>query len=338
MELEGTILRGRTFEPISGRLIVEDGTIRAIEPSATDSQDVIVPAFVNAHTHLGDSIAKEAGDASMSLAELVAPPTGLKHQLLREADRDELVTGMRSTLQYMAAGGTAACIEFREGGVAGVEQLRDAAADTAVDPMILGRESIEAMGAADGFGASGANDADFAAERRATREAGKCFAIHAGEGDSSDIDAALNLEPDLLVHMVHPDEDHMDRVDGEEIPIVVCPRANLVTDVGLPPVEDHAKRTTVALGTDNVLFNSPSMFREMALTAKLFDLNAEEVLAMATYRGAEIAGLDCGVIEEGRPAKLTVLDGDSDNLTGAVDIVRAVVRRAGHADVTRVVG
>jgi cytosine/adenosine deaminase-related metal-dependent hydrolase len=337
MELEGTILRGRSFEPISGRVIVEDGTITAIEEVETDSAAVIIPSFVNAHTHLGDSIAKEAGDASMSLAELVAPPDGLKHRLLRAADREELVAGMRSTLEYMAAGGTTACLEFREGGVPGVEQLRDAAAETAVDPFILGRESIAAMEAADGFGASGANDADFTEERAATRDAEKLFAIHAGEGDASDIDAALALEPDLLVHMVHPEPEHMERVEREEIPIAVCPRANMVTDVGLPPVEEHVEHTTVALGTDNVMFNSPSMFREMALTAKLYDLPAAEVLAMATYRGAEIADLDCGVIEEGRPAKLTVLDGESPNLTGAVDIVRAVVRRAGHADVSRVV-
>jgi len=93
----------------------------------------------------------------------------------------------------------------------------------------------------------------------------------------------------------------------------------------------------LALGTDNVMTNSPSMFREMAFTAKLFDLSAQEVLRMATINGARIADLDRGLVEEGRPAKLLVLDGNSDNLTGAQDIVRAVVRRAGPADVKRLV-
>jgi len=58
---------------------------------------------------------------------------------------------------------------------------------------------------------------------------------------------------------------------------------------------------------------------------------------MATAAGAEIAGLDCGVIEPGRRAALLVLDGDSDNLAGSVDPVRAVVRRATALDVERVV-
>jgi cytosine/adenosine deaminase-related metal-dependent hydrolase len=79
------------------------------------------------------------------------------------------------------------------------------------------------------------------------------------------------------------------------------------------------------------------MFREMAYTAKQFDVTAREVLGMATTAGAEIAGLDCGVIAPGRRAALLVLDGDSDNLAGSVDPVEAVVRRATALDVKRVV-
>jgi cytosine/adenosine deaminase-related metal-dependent hydrolase len=193
------------------------------------------------------------------------------------------------------------------------------------------------MDLSDGFGASGANDADFSTERRATREAGKLFGIHAGEVDSADINPALDLEPDFLVHMTHAKDLHMERVADSEIPVAVCPRSNIVTGVGRPPIEALAERTTVALGTDNVFLNSPSMFREMAFTAKLYDLPTREVLRMATVNGAEMAGLDCGLVEPGRPASLLVLDGDSDNLAGVQDPVRAVVRRAETADVERVV-
>jgi len=336
MELEGIVLRGRSFDPVEGRVVIEDGEIVAVEETSTDSDDVILPAFVNAHTHLGDSIAKEAG-GGLTLEELVAPPDGLKHRLLDAADRDELVAGMRRSLRFMRSTGTGTCIEFREGGVEGVEQLQDAADGLDVEPVILGRETTDAMEASDGFGASGANDADFDRERRATREAGKLFGIHAGEVDSSDVDPALDLDPDFLVHMVHPEPHQLDRIADSEVPIVLCPRSNVVTDVGLPPAEELAERTTLALGTDNVMTNSPSMFREMAFAAKLFDLPAREVLRMATINGAEIAGLDRGVVAEGREAKLQVLDGDSHNLAGAQDIVRAVVRRAGEGDVNRIV-
>jgi len=336
MILEGTVLRGEGFEPVDARVTVEDGRVAAIEAVETPSDDVILPAFVNAHTHLGDSIAKEAGEG-LSLEELVAPPDGLKHRLLRAADQEEVVAGIRRSLEFMAEGGTAACIEFREGDVEGVEAIREAAAGVAVDPVVLGRGSTAAMEAADGFGASGADDADFTRERNATARAGKLFGIHAGEVGPGDINPALDLDPDFLVHMVHAEQLHLERVADSEIPVVVCPRSNIVTGVGTPPVRELLDRTTVALGTDNVFLNSPSMFREMEFTAKLFDVTSAEVLRMATRAGAAVAGLDCGLVEEGRPADLLVLDGDSDNLAGARDIRRAVVRRAGLHDVKRVV-
>ncbi|MFB6308499.1 MAG: amidohydrolase family protein [Haloarculaceae archaeon] len=336
MILEGTILRGRAFEPVEGQVVVEDGRIAEIDERAVRSNDVILPAFVNAHTHIGDSIAKEAG-GGLSLEELVAPPDGLKHRLLRAADREEMVEAMRRSISYMEAGGTGAFIEFREGGVEGVRAIADALAGSEIEGVILGRETVDAMAESDGFGASGANDAEFSRERTATARAGKLFGIHAGEVDSTDINPALDLEPDFLVHMVHAEQLHLERVEDSATPVVVCPRSNIVTDVGRPPVAELLDRTTVALGTDNVMLNSPSMFREMEFTAKLFDVTAREVLGMATTAGAEIAGLNCGVIEEGRDARLLVLDGDSDNLAGAQDIVRAVVRRAGVEDVRDVV-
>ena len=336
MEIEGTVIAGRAFEPVEGRVVAENGRITAVEETTTDSTDVVLPAFVNAHTHIGDSLAKEAG-AGLSLDELVAPPNGLKHRLLRAASHEESVEAMARTVEFMQRGGTSAFVDFREGGVSGVEAFAEATEGFAIDAMALGRESVEAMHASDGYGASGANDADFEDEREATREAGKPFAIHAGERDTSDIDAALALDPDLLVHMVHAEPDHVDRVGNEGTPVAVCPRSNLVTGVGLGPVEALAERTTVALGTDNVMLNGPSMFREMEFAAKLFDLSARDVLEMATLAGAGVAGLDRGVIEPGTEAKLCVLDGDSANLAGAQDVVRAVVRRADVNDVVRVI-
>jgi cytosine/adenosine deaminase-related metal-dependent hydrolase len=336
MEISGTILAGPDYEPIEGRVVVEAGTITAIEEVETASSDIVCPAFVNAHTHIGDSIAKEAG-RGLSLDELVAPPDGLKHRLLADADPSELVESMRRSLEFMASSGTGAFLEFREGGVEGVERLREAAASVDIEPVVFGREEIDVLDVADGFGASGARDADFSAERTATREAGKPFGIHAGERDQHDINSAIDLDPDFLVHMVHAEEIHLERIEDSAIPVVVCPRSNLVTGVGTPPVSDLLERTTVALGTDNVMLNSPSMFREMEFVSKLCDVSAPEALRMATAAGAEIAGLNCGVIEPGRDARLLVLDGDSDNLCGVRDPVRAVVRRAGVGDVRNVV-
>jgi len=234
--------------------------------------------------------------------------------------------------------GTVSCLDFRESGIGGARALREAAEPVGVDPFVLGSGDPAVLDVADGYGASGANDADFAAERAACEERGVPFAIHAGEPDATDIHPALDLGPHLLVHMVHAEREHLERVAEASVPVAVCPRANEVLDVGTPPVRDLLDHTTVALGTDNVMLNPPSMFREMAHAAKQFDVTAEEVLRMATTAGAEVAGFDCGVVEPGRRAALLVLDGDSDNLAGAADPVRAVVRRATAMDVERVVG
>ncbi|TKX54442.1 nucleoside deaminase [Halorubrum sp. SP3] len=343
MHLEGTVLVGPDFEPVEGRVVVADGEIVRIEETGVESDAVILPAFVNAHTHIGDSIAKEAGEG-LSLDELVAPPDGLKHRLLRDADREEKVAAMARTLRFMEATGTGTFLEFREGGVEGVAALRDALAgegvafgERAIESVVFGRDDPDVLSVADGYGASGARDADFGAVRAAARDADKPFGIHAGERDAADINPAMDLEPDFLVHMVHAEGIHLERLEDRGTPVVVCPRSNLVTNVGVPPVRRLTERTTVALGTDNVMTDSPSMFREMEFAAKLSDLPAREILRMATVNGAEIAGLNRGVVRKGADADLLVLDGDSDNLAGARDLVRAVVRRAGHADVSRVV-
>jgi cytosine/adenosine deaminase-related metal-dependent hydrolase len=335
-KIEGAILAGSSFEPIQGRVVIESGQIESIEEAETASTDIVIPSFVNAHTHIGDSVAKEAA-VGLGLEEAVAPPDSLKHRRLAAADRDELVGAMRRTLRFMNETGTVSCLDFRESGVAGARALRAAGDPVDVDPFIFGSGDTSVLEVADGYGASGAADDDFTEERAAAREYDVPFAIHAGEPDATDIEPALALDPDLLVHMVHARPDHLETLRAESIPVAVCPRANTVLDVGRAPVRDLLDHTTVALGTDNVMLNPPSMFREMAYTATEFDVTDREVLGMATTAGAEIAGLDCGVIEPGRRAALTVLDGDSHNLAGAVDPVAAVVRRATALDVRRVV-
>ena len=256
-ELAGTVLAGASYEPVRGRVVVENGRIDAVEETATDSTDIVLPAFVNAHTHLGDSVAKEAA-VGLSLDEAVAPPDSLKHRRLAAADREELVSAMRRTLRFMRRTGTVSALDFRESGPAGARALREAASDTGVEPFVFGSGDPSVLDVADGYGASGANDDDFAAERAACEEHGVPFAIHAGEPDATDIHPALDLDPDLLVHMVHAEREHLERVAAESVAVAVCPRANAVLDVGTPPIRELLDRATVALGTDNVMLNQPT--------------------------------------------------------------------------------
>lgn len=335
MKLEGTILHGKHFEPVTGSLIIENGQITAIEQHETTNPDIICPAFVNAHTHIGDSVAKEAGEG-LSLDELVAPPDGLKHRILRDTPRDELIEHMRYSARLMQQTGTALFLDFREGGTDGVTALQTALSDLAIQGFILGRGPATVLETSDGYGASGARDASFDKQRTAAKTHEKPFAIHAGERDSDDIDGALALDPAFLIHMVHPTTEHLAALRERKIPVVVCPRSNLVTNAGTPPIRELLDRTLVALGTDNVMLNGPSMFREMEFTAKLFDISARETLGMATWAGAELIGADYGVLAENKPAKVFVIDGESENIRGYHDPVRTVVRRAERADIKHI--
>jgi cytosine/adenosine deaminase-related metal-dependent hydrolase len=335
MNIEGTILAGSDLEPTQGRIVVEDGAVVAVEEAETDSSKIVLPAFVNAHTHIGDSIAKEAA-IGLDVDEAVAPPDSVKHRLLADASDEQLVEAMGHSMAYMEETGTAAFMDFREFGVEGARRLREAAAPHDVEAFIFGSDTADVLEIADGFGASGANDDDFAQRRVATRDAGLPFAIHAGEPNDSDIHLALDFDPELLIHMVHAGEEHLERVQEQEVPIVICPRANIVLDSGFAPVRDLVDHTTVAIGTDNVMLNNPNMFREMEFATKLFDVTPREVLQMATVAGADVGGFDFGVIEPGAPAKLLVLDGDSNNLIDNENVHAAITRRAGPEDIERV--
>jgi len=343
MHLEGTVLVGPEFEPVEGRVIVADDEIVRIEETSVDSDDVILPAFVNAHTHIGDSIAKEAGEG-LSLDELVAPPDGLKHRLLREASHEAKVAAMARSLRYMESTGTGTFLEFREGGVKGVAALRDAVAgegvdfgERAIDPVVFGRDDPDVLSVADGYGASGARDADFDAVRSETRaRRASCSGSTPASATPTTSTPRWISTPTFSSTWSTPSRSTSSGSptagrpwpsapveSRDERRRAADPRPRRADDGRARHRQRHA-RLAVDVPRDGV--------RREALRSP-----GREILRMATVNGAAIAGLNRGVIELGADADLLVLDGDSDNLAGAHDLVRAIVRRAGAADVSRVV-
>jgi cytosine/adenosine deaminase-related metal-dependent hydrolase len=335
MEIQGRIVAGESMEVVEGTVVVRDGRIAEVREEGVDSDRVVVPALVNAHTHIGDSVAKETG-RGLPLDEVVAPPDSHKHRILRSTSREEKRAAMRRTVERMRSEGVGVFGDFREGGVEGAEDIRAATEDSPVRAFVLGSGPSEVLDIADGYGASGARDDEFWEAREEARERGKPFGIHAGERDPDDIDGAFEYEPGFLVHMVHARDEDLDRLAETDTPVVACPRCNLVIGVGKPPVEELVEATTVALGTDNVMLNVPSVWREMEFVSKHFDVPDDEVLRMATVNGARALDVEGGIIEEGEPARLVVLRGDR-SLADVRDVVAGVVRRVGAGDVERVV-
>ena len=102
--LSGQALLGEELALSSVDIVIEAGVISAIEDNPRAPADWICPAFFNAHTHLGDTIAMDCGVRG-DLAALVTPPDGLKHRLLAAASRADLIAGMRGSIRGMSAGG-----------------------------------------------------------------------------------------------------------------------------------------------------------------------------------------------------------------------------------------
>jgi len=324
----GRALLGEDLLEEDVSITVSGGIITAIEPSPGTPDRWIVPAFFNAHTHLGDTVAMDL-PARGSLAELVKPPNGLKHRILAATPRAELVRGMRSSIIAMIATGTAGFADFREGGAAGVAALREAAAGLDCRPVILGREGGEQV--SDGAGISSVHDVANAEEIvREARLAGRLVAFHAGEKNPDDIDEALAFEPDLLVHCTHATDAQLRQIVDMAIPIAICPRSNWLLGVTTSPAHPPIARILELggrfyLGTDNVMFVQPNLLQEMSFTATVYRAPPDEVLR-AAISGAGIAGRP-GYLEAGQEAHFLVINPAKGNISFSKDIPATIVKR-----------
>jgi cytosine/adenosine deaminase-related metal-dependent hydrolase len=342
--LQGTIIYGDDFEPVDGFITLEDGLIKDIEERKIEADTIIAPCFVNAHTHIGDSVIKDP--PFMPLAELVQPPNGLKHRVLQATSYESLVISMKATIDDMIQTGTCAFSDFREGGAEGVLALKEALAGSNIQASIFSRPSNNDMGYLDfceGTGLSSTNDMDYGYIRNIisqTREKGKKFEIHAGEKDRSDIAPALELLPDVLIHLTHAGNKEIRSISEAGIPAVVCLRSNYFTRSGIPPIQKMLDEgILVAAGTDNVMLNSANMLSEMEFLVKTALFDDRQVFKLCTLNGAKTIGLDAeiGSIKKGKKARLMILTKKSNNMKGIKNPLSSLVRRARPDDIIRII-
>ncbi len=326
--VSGMALIGDEFEILPVDIIVESGIIRSIEENPKAPCHWICPAFFNAHTHLGDTIAMDC-DAVGDLADLVTPPHGLKHRLLAAATNDELAGGMRASIQGMITRGIYGCADFREGGPAGVAALKEAARGLPFYPLILGRDGGELHG--DGIGISSTRDVvDVDRLVEATRKNGGTVAFHAGERDPEDVDTALSYDPDILIHATHATGKQLRECADRNIPIAICPRSNWILgvaeSVNHPPLGLMQELgCTIFLGTDNVMFVPPDIFSEMAFCNTIYGTDPADLLRAAVGGSALLGNKPC--IQVGARANFFVLDPGSSALKFSRNPLLSIIRR-----------
>ena len=134
----------------------------------------------------------------------------------------------------------------------------------------------------------------------------------------TEIRRALNAGFNLLIHMTEPMNDDLEAVGRSRSTVVSCPRSNGALSVGIPPLKEMLDNgVNVALGTDNLMFNSPNMFSEMEYALKVTrgyyktHISPLEIFKMATVNPARALGLETGIIEEGKTADIMLIQGVS---------------------------
>jgi cytosine/adenosine deaminase-related metal-dependent hydrolase len=342
-----TVLLGEGMKALKANIVIEDGKIVEISKNKVNKGKridargyVAVPAFINSHVHMGDSIAKDVGNGK-SIDEIVKPPHGLKHQILRESKPSDIIKSMKNSMNDMLRSGTSTFVDFREGGFEGIELIKEAAEDLPIRKIILGRHQSfhdedvkkadikktvkKLLESCDGIGLSGFGEIrdDVAVLiTKICKKQGKISAIHAAEyekiqNDSfkatgkSEVQRAVESDFDMLVHITAPIDNDLNLVGNSRSSVVCCPRSNGMLSVGIPPLIDIFKhKINVLLGTDNIMFNSPNMLREMEYALKVTRgyyreyFPPAEIFKMATINAANTLNLDTGCLKEGKTAEI----------------------------------
>ncbi len=256
--------------------ILERGSRGTLGPERSGERKlhgIVLPLAVNGHTHVGDSVwTKEP--PKLPFHQVVAPPHGLKHRLLAQTSPREKRQGMRASLSAMAALGTAVTLDFREEAAPGVRLLRAAEKGAGIEAIALGRpadpldrrEVRALLQEADGLGLSALRDLPLGAAelaRQEVRRAGKRLALHASESVWESLDPVLDLKPDLLVHLCQATGEDLDAVRDAKVAVAACPRSNALYGRFPPLAQIERRGIPLLLGTDNVMFQAPDLFREM---------------------------------------------------------------------------
>ena len=356
----GLVLKGIDLNPVKENIVIDDeNKIVEISKDAKEGEiidadgKIVCPRFINAHTHIGDSIIKDEGDG-LSLDEVVKPPHGIKHKALESASDDELIEAMRESMWDMYNLGISHFIDYREGGLEGVKLLKEAAKDIPIKPIILARDSSfygedanyhqvkvairKLLKHADGIGLSGFGEIDTTVAEiicEKCEAAGKISSIHVAESESNQfasIEKTNKTEPqrafeanfNQIVHMTNPKENDIDLLSKSNSSLTICPRSNGALSVGIIPLFDILKTGVKPLiGSDNIMINRPNLFREMEFTLKImkgFSKNyiaPIEILKMATTNVCIADSLSEKInksyIEEGQMAEFMIANQKSNN-------------------------
>jgi len=361
-------ITGNTFQKISSK-------IKPTKNKVVNCKGLLlIPGLINSHTHIGDSIAKDIA-LNKSTDSKIHPMFGIKQKILRETEPKKLILFMRKSAKSMIKKGITTFVDFRESGLDGVLLIQKALSDIPIRAVILGRiefyQSISdikknipipksylnqlesVLKNCDGLGISGSNENNDSVLKQLSKTK-KIRAIHCAETKQSNLKSkqitkktesqrCMLLKPNFLVHMTYASKSDLRLVSKKIRGIVVCPRANAALAEGIPDIMQMLKMNcNVAIGTDNIMINSPDMFREMDFLWKVTmgihqkRIEPKKILKMVTVNAGKLLGRKIGCVKEGYLADGVFIKKNNLDLDPLQNSHAAIVHRASENSIKAV--
>jgi len=335
---------------------------------------LLIPGLINSHTHIGDSIAKDIA-LDRDPDSKINPIFGIKQKILRETEPKKLIYFMRKTVKSMLKKGTTTFVDFREGGLEGVLLMQKVLSNTPIRSIILGRieyyqskdqikrntpipqsyqnQIDQLLKNCDGIGISGSNENSDSSLKEFSKIK-KIRAIHCAETKQSYLKSkqitrktepkrSMLLKPDFLVHMTYASKSDLSIASKKTRGIVVCPRANASLAEGIPNVVQMMEMNcNITIGTDNVMINSPDLFREMDFLWKIMmgihqkRIEPKNILKMTTINAGKLLGKKIGCIKEGYLADAVFIKKNDLDLDPLRNPYASIVHRANENSIQAV--
>ncbi|WP_237774355.1 amidohydrolase family protein [Actinosynnema sp. ALI-1.44] len=345
--------------------------LRASGAQVVDGRDkIIMPGFVDLHTHLWQSLIRGcATDKELNgwLDECVLP---LQRSPMNSADAyaggrlsalDSLSTGVTTVNDWPHAfnadfnrGDLRALVDSKQrfvftymGGKdpAISQEIRRVKKDV-IDPNPLARLMI-------GTHPATGNYENTLASEKLAEELGVSLNVHLHEsktdpatGQMDALRRAGALRPGLLTgHTIHMTDAELDELAAHDVRVAHNPLSNMRLASGVARVPDMKTRNMkVGLGLDGGTNDTSDMFNNMRAAVGLQRALSKDpdryptptdVLRMATLGGAEVLGLDkeIGSLTPGKKADLLVIDTQALNFAPKVDWPAQVVFNTQPANV-----
>lgn len=364
--VRGTALIGPNLDFRENCLIQIDdsGVIRDISFGNTfadyslPSSYLLVPGFVNMHTHVADAFIKDY-TFGKPIEEAVGPD-GLKNKQLTTSTQLEKSESIQNSLELLVKNGFTTFVDFREEGIEGIRILRKELEKFPIRGIILGRqvndekisqifESADGLGFSDVFSIAENSVIDIKPLKNKSPD--KLISVHAAETMELISDSLTKYGvPDILkiceysifdfiVHATYSNEDDVQSLKKKGVNVVCCPIANLYHGLKFPPIALILRNNILlGLGTDNVLSCNPDPFRLMAFTlysarSNYQNLEPKEILKAITVNAGNILKRKIGQISIGYSGDLLGINLESPNTKYSKDVYTAITMRADIEDI-----